>query len=118
MKKLSLIFTILMVSLLMSFSALAEVVIGSGPDSGFLDYFASAWETLPWPLKFLGTLWLLVPVFSIIVSTTDTPKDDKVWGKVIYPLLEILAMSFLKAKQKPGDVQPSTKMPPDDQEWL
>lgn len=117
MKKIALIMTSLAVTILTAFPVLAEVSAMSGPEPGFISYFVSAWATLSWPLKVLGILWLLVPVFSIIVATTDTPKDNKIWGKYIYPLLELGAMTFFKAKQKPGDSE-LAKPFDDDQPWL
>ena len=45
----------------------------------------------------------MVPVFSVIVSLTDTPADDNLWGKYVYPIIEKLAIVTFKTKQYPGD---------------
>lgn len=44
-----------------------------------------------------------VPLASAIVNYTETPKDDKIYGKYVYPLIEFLALVRNKAKQKAGD---------------
>lgn len=69
----------------------------------FLSVLIETWSLLPIYAQIIGVLWLLVPVFSLIVSMTKTPYDDNLWGKWIYPILEKLALVTFKAKQKPGD---------------
>tara|TARA_R110002033_G_scaffold170862_2_gene214566 strand:+ start:7472 stop:7906 length:435 start_codon:yes stop_codon:yes gene_type:complete len=69
----------------------------------FFGILVETWAMLPLYAQIIGVLWLLVPVFSVVVSLTDTPMDDNLWGKWIYPILEKLAMVSFKAKQKPGD---------------
>ena len=69
----------------------------------FLGILVETWALLPLYAQIIGVLWLLVPVFSLIVSLTDTPMDDNLWGKWIYPILEKLAVVTFKTKQKPGD---------------
>lgn len=69
----------------------------------FFGILVETWALLPMYAQIIGVLWLLVPVFSVVVSLTDTPMDDNLWGKWIYPILEKLAMVSFKAKQKPGD---------------
>lgn len=82
----------------------AALITGvQGPDADFLLYVVGAWSELSVLTKTLAVFWLLVPVFSLIVALTPTPRDDAWWGKYIYPALEWLALNFLKSKQKPGD---------------
>lgn len=69
----------------------------------FLSVLIETWGLLPLYAQIIGVLWLLVPVFSVLVSITKTPYDDNLWGKWIYPILEKLALVTFKAKQKPGD---------------
>jgi hypothetical protein len=69
----------------------------------FLSVLTETWSLLPWYGQVVGVLWLLVPMFSFIVSATDTPVDDSLWGKWIYPLLEMMALTIFKSKQSPGD---------------
>ena len=69
----------------------------------FFSVLVETWAMLPLYAQIIGVLWLLVPVFSVIVSMTDTPYDDNLWGKWIYPILEKLAIVTFKTKQKPGD---------------
>lgn len=99
-----LIYTLLAVMAGFFISALA-LAAEAGPESGidFIGYLVAAWSELGLAGKVVGVLWVLVPVFSLIVSLTKTPKDDKWWGKYVYPALELLALNFLKSKQKPGD---------------
>jgi hypothetical protein len=49
----------------------------------------------------LEALPIIVTICSTFVAMTDTPKDDKLWGK-IYKYIEILAINFGKAKQQAG----------------
>lgn len=72
-------------------------------DFEFITWLTESWSQLPTPLAIVGVLWVLVPVFSLIVALTPTPRDDAWWGKYIYPALEWLSLNFLKSKQKPGD---------------
>lgn len=44
-----------------------------------------------------------VPLASAIVNYTDTPNDDEIYGKYVYPFIEFLALVRNKAKQKAGD---------------
>tara|TARA_B110001454_G_scaffold54930_2_gene53724 strand:+ start:16835 stop:17299 length:465 start_codon:yes stop_codon:yes gene_type:complete len=76
---------------------------GIGDGVGFLSMLYESWGELSIYVQVIGVLWLLVPVFSFIVSITDTPVDDNVWGKYIYPVIEKLAIVTFKAKQSPGD---------------
>lgn len=69
----------------------------------FFSVLTETWALLPWYAQVVGVLWLLVPVFSLIVSATDTPTDDNLWGKWIYPIIEKLALVVFKSKEKPGD---------------
>lgn len=69
----------------------------------FFGYLQAAWVELSLLGKVIGVLWVLVPLFSLIVSLTPTPRDNLFFGKYIYPLIELLAMNFFKVKQKPGD---------------
>lgn len=69
----------------------------------FFSVLTETWALLPWYAQVIGVLWLLVPVFSFIVAATDTPKDDNLWGKWIYPIIEKLALVVFKSKEKPGD---------------
>ena len=69
----------------------------------FFGILVETWALLPLYAQIIGVLWLLVPVFSVIVSLTDTPMDDNLWGKWIYPIIEKLALVTFKTKQKPGD---------------
>ena len=69
----------------------------------FFSVLTETWVLLPWYGQVIGVLWLLVPVFSFIVSATDTPTDDNLWGKWIYPIIEKLALVVFKSKEKPGD---------------
>lgn len=57
-------------------------------------------DSLPWYTLAPVLLWLLAPMFSIIVSITPTPKDDTAWS-VIYKWLELNALNFWKAKDQP-----------------
>lgn len=77
----------------------------------FLSVLVETWGLLPLYAQIIGVLWLMVPVFSLIVSLTDTPMDDNVWGKWIYPILEKLALVTFKSKQKAGDglIKPLSK---------
>lgn len=84
-------------------SACAFAEAGSGIEADFILYLLGAWDEMSVLVKVIAVLWILVPVFSLIVSLTPTPRDDAWWGKYIYPALELLAMNFLKVKQKPGD---------------
>lgn len=85
----------------MSLTACATETIPQGIT--FLSVLIETWALLPLYAQIIGVLWLLVPVFSVIVSMTDTPYDDNLWGKWIYPILEKLAFVTFKSKQKPGD---------------
>lgn len=85
-----------LMSLTASASELAEGVT-------FFSILVETWSLLPLYAQIIGVLWLLVPVFSMIVSATDTPTDDSLWGKWIYPILEKLALVTFKSKQMPGD---------------
>jgi hypothetical protein len=69
----------------------------------FFGILVETWAMLPLYAQIIGVLWLLVPLFSVIVSLTDTPYDDNLWGNWIYPIIEKLALITFKAKQKPGD---------------
>ena len=106
---------------LLSVLAIAEataVITGNeGPQADFLIYLISAWDELSLLSRILAVFWLLVPVFSLIVALTPTPRDDVWWGKYIYPALEWLALNVLNAKHKP-DKTPQNQTNPDDQEWL
>jgi hypothetical protein len=84
-----------------SLSACATEVVPQGIT--FFSILIETWSLLPLYAQIIGVLWLLVPVFSLIVSLTDTPTDDNLWGKWIYPILEKLAVVTFKTKQKPGD---------------
>ncbi len=64
----------------------------------FVGYLFGAWQSLGAVGRVVGVLWALVPVFSLIVSLTPTPRDDQLWSPV-YKLLEKLALIFFKAKQ-------------------
>ncbi len=64
----------------------------------FVGYLIDAWQSLGTIGRIVGVLWALVPVFSLIVSLTPTPKDDQIWSAV-YRLVEKLALVFFKAKQ-------------------
>jgi len=99
-----LIYTLLAVMAGFFISALA-LAAEAGPENAidFIGYLYSAWGELGITGKLVGTLWALVPVFSLIVSLTPTPRDDGIWGRWLYPIIEKLAMQFFKAKQKPGD---------------
>lgn len=41
-----------------------------------------------------------VAAASAYVNWTETPKDDKIYAKFIYPAIEFLALVNKKAKQK------------------
>ena len=69
----------------------------------FFGILVETWALLPLYAQIIGVLWLMVPVFSVIVSLTDTPADDNLWGKYVYPIIEKLAIVTFKTKQYPGD---------------
>lgn len=83
----------------------AETSTGAGLSEGigFFTLLHDSWNSLPLYVQILGVVWLFVPVFSFIVSATDTPTDDRIWGKWIYPIIEKLALVAFKSKQLPGD---------------
>lgn len=84
-------------------AAEASTGSGLGEGIGFFTLLYDSWSLLPLYVQIIGVVWLLVPVFSFIVSATDTPTDDKIWGKWIYPIIEKLALVAFKSKQMPGD---------------
>lgn len=49
----------------------------------------------------LQAIPVIVTICSTFVAMTDTPADDKIWGK-IYKYIDILAFNFGKAKQEAG----------------
>lgn len=83
----------------------AETQATEGISAGmqFFTLLYDSWAMLPIYMQIIGALWLLVPVFSFIVSATDTPADDKLWGKWIYPVIEKLAFMAFKSKQLPAN---------------
>lgn len=83
----------------------AETQATEGISAGlqFFTLLYDSWAILPIYMQIIGALWLLVPVFSFIVSATDTPADDKLWGKWIYPVIEKLAFMAFKSKQLPAN---------------
>ena len=42
----------------------------------------------------------IMVIAKVIVAATPTPRDDVIFGK-IYKCIEIIALSFWKAKQEP-----------------
>jgi len=38
-------------------------------------------------------------VASAVCAATPTPKDDEIYAKYVYPVIEALALNFGKAKQ-------------------
>lgn len=84
------------------FSVVSASVLADGlaADTSFWQYLLAAWSELGLVSKVVGVLWALVPIASLIVSLTPTPKDDAVFGKYVYPLLEKMALVFFKAKDK------------------
>lgn len=48
---------------------------------------------------------MFVAVSSAICAATPTPKDEYVMGKYIYPVIEILALNFGRAKEKAEDAE-------------
>lgn len=96
---------VLMLATLAGF-CLMSLTASAGELAEGITFFAvltETWVLLPWYAQVIGVLWLLVPVFSFIVSATDTPTDDNLWGKWIYPVIEKLALVVFKSKEKPGD---------------
>lgn len=83
----------------------AETQATEGISAGmqFFTLLYDSWAMLPIYMQIIGALWLFVPVFSFIVSATDTPADDKLWGKWIYPVIEKLAFMAFKSKQLPAN---------------
>lgn len=59
-----------------------------------LDFFYTVFN-------YLNAIPVIVTVCSTFVAMTDTPADDKLWGK-IYKYIDILAFNFGKAKQQAG----------------
>ena len=94
-----------MLATMLGFSFMSLTACASELPQGitFFSVLIETWSLLPLYAQIIGVLWLLVPVFSVIVSMTDTPYDDSLWGKWIYPIIEKLAMVTFKTKQKPGD---------------
>jgi hypothetical protein len=94
-----------MLAAMLGFSFMSLTACASELAEGvtFFGILVETWALLPLYAQIIGVLWLLVPVFSVIVSLTDTPYDDNLWGKWIYPILEKLALVTFKSKQKPGD---------------
>lgn len=60
----------------------------------------SLWNELGWFGKALAALLALHPVASVIVAVTDTPKDDKLYGKFYRLILMPVALNVGKAFDK------------------
>lgn len=58
-------------------------------------------------LEFLAEYWLVVllaihAAARVVVAFTPSPKDDE-WVAKAYKIIEVLALTFGKAKQLPGE---------------
>ena len=56
-------------------------------------------DFIEWILRWVQVIPWIVMVASAIAMATDTPKDDKLIGK-IYKYIDIIALNFNKAKMK------------------
>lgn len=83
--------------------AFAEEALPTAVNIDFMTMVIGLWSALNAFERVIAALYLLVPLFSLIVSMTPTPRDNLFFGKYIYPLIELLAINFFKVKQKPGD---------------
>ena len=55
------------------------------------DFINSVWS-------FMMAIPAIISICSVIVATTDTPKDDLLWAKC-YKYIEVFALAIGKAKQ-------------------
>lgn len=81
--------------------AFAEEVLPTAVNIDFMTMVIGLWSALNAFERVIAALYLLVPVFSIIVSLTPTPRDNLLLGKA-YKLLELFALQVFRAKQTPG----------------
>lgn len=58
---------------------------------------------LPWVTAVLALLFGLQKLAELIVNLTDTPRDDKIVGKIYSVLEKIAGIWGVKAKQYPGE---------------
>jgi hypothetical protein len=57
-----------------------------------IDFIKGIWDILM-------VVPIVISIASVVVATTPTPKDDKLWAKV-YVYVELFALAIGRAKDK------------------